>query len=100
MADRYSMGRETAISATPRRSLRITNFADIGVRPAIEDTGRQHVTGSVNSAGQLGHRASEMLGFDKSFFHNGQFRTLQEVVAFYDRGGDFRSQQTMPMIHG
>ena len=71
-------------------------FHDIGVRPAIEDTGRQHVTGSVNSAGQFRTPSLRNVGLRQSFFHNGQFRTLQEVVAFYDRGGDFRSQQTNP----
>ena len=34
-----------------------------------------------------------------SYFHNGQFTTLEQVVAFYNRGGDFNAPNKPPVIH-
>ncbi len=64
-------------------------FHFIGVRPQNEDTGRFQVTGNNNTLGAFrtpSLRNAELRG---SFFHNGQFTTLEQVVAFYNRGGDF-----------
>ena len=65
------------------------SFRYIGVRPQNEDTGRFQVTGNANNIGEFrtpGLRNVELRG---SYFHNGRFTTLEEVVAFYNRGGDF-----------
>ena len=65
------------------------SFRYIGVRPQNEDTGRFQVTGNNNNIGEFrtpGLRNVELRG---SYFHNGRFTTLEEVVAFYNRGGDF-----------
>lgn len=64
-------------------------FQYIGVRPTSEDTGRFQVTGNNGDLGQFrvpGLRNVELRG---PFFHNGRMQTLEEVVAFYNRGGDF-----------
>ncbi len=70
-----------------------------GVRPQNEDTGRFQVTGNINNLGEFrtpSLRNSELRG---SFFHNGQFTTLEEVVAFYNRGGDFNGNNKAAAIH-
>ncbi|CAN5341007.1 hypothetical protein BH10ACI2_BH10ACI2_10640 [soil metagenome] len=70
-----------------------------GIRPQNEDTGRFQVTGNVNTLGEFrtpSLRNAELRG---SFFHNGQFTTLEQVVAFYNRGGDFNAPNKAPAIH-
>jgi cytochrome c peroxidase len=64
-------------------------FHNIGVRPAIEDPGRAGVTGNSEDNARFkvpGLRNVELHG---PYMHNGRFQTLEEVVEFYDRGGDF-----------
>lgn len=67
-------------------------FHNIGVRPNAEDTGRQQVTGLAQNAGQFRTPSLRNVDMRQSFFHNGRFTTLEQVVAFYDRGGDFPNQ--------
>ena len=64
-------------------------FHNIGVRPTSEDTGRFNVTGVNDDKGKFktpGLRNVELRG---PYMHNGRFNTLEEVVEFYNRGGDF-----------
>lgn len=67
------------------------SFRYIGVRPQNDDTGRFQVTGNNNDRGSF--RVPSLRNVEKrgSFFHNGQFTTLEQVVAFYNRGGDFNA---------
>lgn len=71
-------------------------FRDIGVRPSNEDTGRFQVTGNTNNIGQFRVPSLRNVGRRTSFFHNGQFTTLNQVVAFYNRGGDFPNNPNVP----
>lgn len=64
-------------------------FRYIGVRPANEDTGRFQVTGNNNDIGSFRVPSLRNVELRGSYFHNGRFSTLEEVVAFYNRGGDF-----------
>lgn len=64
-------------------------FHNIGVRPQNEDTGRFQVTGQVNNIGEFRTPSLRNVGLRGPYFHNGRFATLEEVVAFYNRGGDF-----------
>ncbi|MEQ1923213.1 MAG: cytochrome c peroxidase [Pyrinomonadaceae bacterium] len=73
-------------------------FHNIGVRPPEEDTGRFQVTGNELHIGQFRTPDLRNAGLRRSFFHNGQFTTLAEVVNFYDRGGDFDSPTKDPRI--
>ena len=73
-------------------------FHNIGVRPPEEDTGRFQVTGDELHIGQFRTPDLRNAGLRRSFFHNGQFTTLAEVVNFYDRGGDFDSPTKDPRI--
>jgi hypothetical protein len=65
------------------------NFHNIGVRPLRDDAGRFTVSGNIVDQTAFrtpGLRNSELRG---PFMHNGRFSTLEEVVEFYNRGGDF-----------
>ena len=64
-------------------------FHNIGVRPQTEDTGRFQVTGNTNNIGEFRTPSLRNVGLRGPYFHDGRFQTLEEVVAFYNRGGDF-----------
>ncbi len=70
-----------------------------GIRPQNEDTGRFQVTGNVNTLGEFRTPSLRNVELRGSFFHNGQFTTLEQVVAFYNRGGDFNGPNKAPAIH-
>jgi cytochrome c peroxidase len=64
-------------------------FHNIGVRPQTEDTGRFQVTGNANNIGEFRTPSLRNVGLRGPYFHNGRLATLEDVVAFYNRGGDF-----------
>ena len=64
-------------------------FHNIGVRPQLEDTGRFQVTGNTNNIGEFRTPSLRNVGLRGPYFHNGRLATLEEVVDFYNRGGDF-----------
>jgi cytochrome c peroxidase len=66
-------------------------FHNIGVRPQTEDTGRFQVTGNANNIGEFRTPSLRNAGLRGPYFHDGHFATLEEVVAFYNRGGDFNA---------
>ncbi len=68
------------------------SFRNIGLRPVVEDTGRFQVTGNNNNLGEFKVPSLRNVGLRSSFMHNGRLGTLEEVVAFYNRGGDFRNE--------
>jgi cytochrome c peroxidase len=74
-------------------------FHYIGVRPDTEDIGREAVTGMPNDRGAFRSPGLRNVGLRKSFFHNGKFTTLEEVIDFYDRGGDFDANNKPNLIH-
>lgn len=65
------------------------SFRYIGVRPQNEDTGRSQVTGNNQNTGEFRVPSLRNAALRGTFFHNGNFTTLNQVVAFYNRGGDF-----------
>src|SRR5436190_8119715 len=64
-------------------------FHNIVVRPQTEDTGRFQVTGNANNIGEFRTPSLRNVGLRGPYFHDGRFQTLEQVVAFYNRGGDF-----------
>jgi cytochrome c peroxidase len=66
-------------------------FHNIGVRPQTEDTGRFQVTGNANNIGEFRTPSLRNVGLRGPYFHDGHFQTLDEVVDFYNRGGDFNA---------
>ncbi len=65
------------------------NFHNIGVRPQVEDTGRFAVTGLNEDRAKFKTPNLRNIEFRAPYMHNGRFATLEEVVEFYNRGGDF-----------
>ena len=64
-------------------------FHNIGLRPQGEDPGRFAVTGNANNLGEFRTVSLRNVALRAPYFHNGRFATLEEVVDFYNRGGDF-----------
>jgi cytochrome c peroxidase len=65
------------------------SFANIGVRPDSEDTGRFEVTGVPADQGKFRVPSLRNVGLRAPFFHNGGKADMQAVVLFYKLGGDF-----------
>jgi cytochrome c peroxidase len=65
------------------------NFQYTGVRPTNEDTGRFQVTGNQNQLGEFRTPSLRNIELRAPYMHNGRFATLEDVVEFYNRGGDF-----------
>jgi hypothetical protein len=66
-------------------------FHNIGLRPQTEDTGRFQVTGNNNNIGEFRTPSLRNVELRGPYMHNGHFATLEEVVEFYNRGGDFNA---------
>jgi cytochrome c peroxidase len=64
-------------------------FHNIGVRPTNEDSGRGGVTGNSDDNGRFKTPNLRNVELHAPYMHNGRFATLEEVVDFYNRGGDF-----------
>ncbi len=64
-------------------------FHNVGVRPQFEDTGRFQVTGNTNNIGEFRTPSLRNVGLRGPYMHNGRFAALEDVVEFYNRGGDF-----------
>ena len=73
-------------------------FHYIGVRPAAEDSGRMIVTHNQADLGRMKTPSLRNVALRGSYFHDGRFHTLGEVVAFYNRGGDFNAPNKDPRI--
>lgn len=73
-------------------------FHYIGVRPQGEDLGRFGVTGQMVDRGAMRTPGLRNVGLRAPYFHNGSAQTLEEVVAFYNRGGDFNAPNKHPLI--
>jgi len=74
-------------------------FVNIGLRPNNEDGGRFEVTGQFADRGRFRTPSIRNTGLKTRFMHNGQFDNLADVVAFYNRGGDFGNNQDNRIIN-
>jgi len=74
-------------------------YHNIGVRPQADDAGRFNVTGSQNDRGSFKTPNLRNIELRGPFMHNGGLRTIEDVVDFYDRGGDFTAPNIPPVIH-
>lgn len=73
-------------------------FHYIGVRPANEDTGRFAVTGNPADTGAFRTPSLRNVALRAPYMHDGRFATLEEVVDFYNRGGDFSAPNKDPRV--
>lgn len=69
-------------------------FENTGIRPSAEDSGRFAVTGNQNDLGRFRTVSLRNVELRAPYMHNGRFNTLEEVVEFYNHGGDFPGQNT------
>lgn len=74
------------------------SFRYIGVRPQDEDLGRFLVTGINGDRGRMKVPALRNVELRGPFFHNGSKATLEDVIAFYNAGGDFNGPNKDPNI--
>jgi cytochrome c peroxidase len=72
------------------------SFRNIGLRPAAEDTGRFQVTGNQGDLGEFRVPGLRNVELRAPYMHNGQLKTLEDVVEFYNRGGDFPNEPNVP----
>ena len=73
-------------------------FLNIGVRPILEDRGRAVVTNQPRDEGAFKVPGLRNVGLRAPYFHNGGMATLEEVVDFYDRGGDHHVNQSPQIV--
>ncbi len=64
-------------------------FHYTGVRPPTDDVGRFEVTGDADDMGRMRTPSLRNLELRAPYMHNGQLASIEEVVDFYNRGGDF-----------
>ena len=69
-------------------------FENTGIRPAAEDRGLFVVTGNQNDQARFRIPSLRNVELRAPYMHNGRFKTLEEVVEFYNRGGDFPGPNT------
>lgn len=74
------------------------SFRYIGVRPTGDDTGRFQVTGNNGDLGRFRTPNLRNVELRGTYFHTGRFASLEEVVAFYNRGGDFTAPNKDPLV--
>lgn len=73
-------------------------FHYIGVRPVAEDSGRFEVTRAPIDLGAMRTPSLRNVALRPSLMHDGRFATIEEVIDFYDRGGDFTAPNKSPLI--
>ena len=71
-------------------------FHYIGVRPQNADPGRFAVSGRNADRGAMRTPGLRNVELSAPYMADGRLATLEEVVAFYDRGGDFRAANLAP----
>jgi len=74
------------------------NFHNIGVTPNIEDEGRFIVTGVNADRGRFKTPVLRNLSTRNTFMHSGTLTSLEQVIEFYDRGGDFQNPNLDPRM--
>ncbi len=77
------------------RTMTNRNFEDcsriIATTTSGRDLGRFNVTGNNNDRGRVKTPNLRNVGLRKAFMMDGAFDSLEEVVDFYNRGGDFNA---------
>jgi cytochrome c peroxidase len=73
-------------------------FHYTGVRPVNEDLGRFDVDGLPQNRGAMKTPTLRNVELRAPYFHNGRFASLEAVVDFYNRGGDFDAPNKAPQI--
>ncbi len=96
-------GRSVFVASSCDRchSLDITSDHDFhftGVRPQADDAGRFDVTMVEEDRGKMRTPSLRNVELRPPFMRNGRFASLEAVVDFYDRGGDFDAPNKDPLV--
>lgn len=73
-------------------------FRNIALRPGGGDEGRLEITGDPQDFVAFKTPGLLNVAFRGPFMHNGRMQTLEEVVEFYNRGGDFPASNVEVLI--
>lgn len=116
--DRFLKGNKSALSSSAQRGLELfqgkarcnlchngpnltdDGFHNIGVPPAgplKEDLGRYRIVSLPALKGAFKTPSLRMVALTAPYMHNGLFATLEEVIEFYDRGGDIKENLASEM---
>ncbi|MEL7059142.1 MAG: cytochrome c peroxidase [Acidobacteriota bacterium] len=74
------------------------DFHFTGLRAQAEDLGRAEVTGLMEDRGRMRTPSLRNTELQAPFMSDGSFATLEEVVDFYDRGGDVDAPNKDPFV--
>jgi cytochrome c peroxidase len=116
--DRYVRGDARSLSPLEQQGLEVFNgkghctachwggllsdgrFHNVGVRQAAStlDEGRYEVTKNPRDKRAFKTPTIRDVGSRPPYLHNGSEKTLEDVVDFYDRGGDARARNLDPLI--
>jgi cytochrome c peroxidase len=94
------IGKAACVQCHNGPTLTDSRFHRLGVSrmpPGPEDAGRFAVTGKDQDRGAFKTPTLRNVSLRAPYMHDGAFRTLEEVVDFYDRGGDLDPHQS-PLI--
>lgn len=75
-------------------------FRNIGLRPIIEDNGRQGVTGNFGDRGRFKVPSLRNVALRSRFFHNGQHVNLTNAVGEYNNSGGPFPDNRDPVLTG
>ncbi len=98
-----SAGRDVFVAASCDRCHRLAIMSDhafhyIGVRPPAEEPGRFTITNDPADLGRMRTPSLRNLELRAPYMRNGRFATIEEVVDFYNRGGDFDAPNKDPFV--
>ncbi|MSR39021.1 MAG: hypothetical protein EXS02_09310 [Planctomycetes bacterium] len=114
--DQFQRGNTAAMTAQQIRGMNVFNgpgrcnlchgtslfsdglFHNIGLRPIVEDNGRQGVTGNAADRGKFKVPSLRNVGLRTRFMHMGAFNNLGQVVNFYVGGGGPNLDNKDPLI--
>lgn len=73
-------------------------FQNIGLRPILEDNGRQAVTGNPADRGRFKVPTLRNVGLKPTYMHNGAFNSIGGVLAFYANGAAQFQNNISPLM--
>lgn len=83
----------TPLQTTMYGQLPVPNSHNTGIRPIADDNGVGGITTNQTDMGRFRTPGLRNTALHGTWFHTGGLTTLAQVVDFYDRGGDFHTNQ-------
>jgi cytochrome c peroxidase len=113
--DAFNGGDNTALTAQEQRGLGVfrgtdcagchagallsdNSFRYLGLRPSADDLGRFNQSANNANRGAFKVPSLRNVALRAPFMHTGRFMSLEEVIEFYNRGGDFNEPNKDPRV--